>query len=62
MKKLKCPTCKSERVGTISSNKSFPFCCGKCKDVDLYNWLVGEYTYMEEGDLPIKLVTAEEDN
>lgn len=59
---MKCPICKSKNIKDIKKNKSFPFCSSKCKDIDLYNWLSGEYTYFEEEDLPIRLVPAEEGN
>ena len=35
-----CPICKKQH----EKNKFSPFCSQRCKDVDLYNWLNGEYS------------------
>jgi endogenous inhibitor of DNA gyrase (YacG/DUF329 family) len=40
MKPVDCPTCK-KRVEPNA--KSFPFCCERCRLVDLGNWLDGRY-------------------
>jgi endogenous inhibitor of DNA gyrase (YacG/DUF329 family) len=55
--KGKCPTCHSEREG-IKENKWFPFCCQRCKMVDLYYWLSGDYCISES--LPKSLDDEEE--
>lgn len=36
----KCPTCARE---VAIDGPSFPFCSGRCKLVDLGNWLDGAY-------------------
>lgn len=55
-----CPVCKKVLPPEIDGNSSlFPFCCTRCKQVDLYRWLSGEYAVIEkltpekaEGTLP----------
>ena len=38
----RCPTC--DKIATAApGNASFPFCSGRCKLVDLGNWLDGRY-------------------
>lgn len=37
---LKCPQCGS-RVS--AENPSFPFCCKRCRLIDLGKWFNGEY-------------------
>jgi endogenous inhibitor of DNA gyrase (YacG/DUF329 family) len=39
---LKCPICKTEFPREPRA-KSFPFCCSRCKMLDLGNWFNGEY-------------------
>ena len=36
-----CPTCQREAPGRDS--KTFPFCCERCRLVDLGRWLREEY-------------------
>ena len=56
---MKCPICK---IKIIAKTKSWPFCSQRCKDIDLYNWLNGEYTYFDEEEAaPLKFVDPEED-
>ena len=44
-----CPTC-----GKPSARKSYPFCSGRCADVDLNRWLSGQFVVpgrpLEDGD------------
>ncbi len=44
-----CPTC-----GKPSTRKAYPFCSGRCADVDLNRWLTGRYVVpgrpLEDGD------------
>jgi endogenous inhibitor of DNA gyrase (YacG/DUF329 family) len=40
MKPVACPTCKKPVTPT---EKTFPFCCERCRLVDLGNWLDGRY-------------------
>lgn len=42
MKSLPCPTCK-EMAALPASNPSFPFCCPRCKLLDLGRWMDGQY-------------------
>jgi uncharacterized protein len=37
-----CPICKKE-ARPRGENPSFPFCCPRCKQVDLGNWLEEKY-------------------
>jgi len=42
-----CPTCKGPvkvpAKGALGKSKSFPFCCERCKLIDLGAWLDAEY-------------------
>ena len=42
-----CPTCKKSLPDTVSGEdlppKYFPFCCERCKLIDLGRWLDGKY-------------------
>jgi len=57
---VECPTCKKQ-CGGIKINKYFPFCCGKCKDVDLYDWLFGIHGVAVEPP-PVKFVESEDED
>ena len=37
----RCPTC--QKPVTASAAQYSPFCCGRCKDIDLSKWLDGSY-------------------
>ena len=39
--KLKCPRCGKETEST--GNPFRPFCSGRCKTIDLGNWIQGAY-------------------
>ncbi|OGG95006.1 MAG: DNA gyrase inhibitor YacG [Candidatus Lambdaproteobacteria bacterium RIFOXYD12_FULL_49_8] len=41
VKQLKCPTCK--KVTTWENNPFRPFCCERCKLIDLGKWADGSY-------------------
>jgi endogenous inhibitor of DNA gyrase (YacG/DUF329 family) len=43
----KCPICKKER-GLFGENEFFPFCCARCRLIDLGRWLGEEYFIPEE--------------
>ena len=47
MKPVNCPTCKKE---VAPSAKTFPFCCERCRLVDLGNWLDGKYRIASTND------------
>jgi endogenous inhibitor of DNA gyrase (YacG/DUF329 family) len=40
-KKIHCPTCKKEVIWT-QENPSRPFCCERCKLIDLGAWAGGD--------------------
>ncbi len=41
---LKCPVCgKSVGIELLANKGPFPFCCERCKMVDLGNWLDSDY-------------------
>lgn len=39
---LSCPTCHKS-VKPLSENKAFPFCCERCRTIDLGSWLTESY-------------------
>jgi len=45
-----CPICGGKR-GPLGENKFFPFCCDRCKLVDLGRWLGEEY-FIPEDETP----------
>ena len=45
--KYLCPTCKAE-VDADKKDKSFPFCCNRCKLLDLGAWFDADYKIAEE--------------
>ena len=59
--KLKCPTCKKP----ISSKDSeFPFCCERCRLIDLGKWASGAYVIsspIKDTDEPISDKPPEDD-
>ena len=43
-KRGRCPRCGHEfKYASVAEHKFFPFCCKRCRDVDLGNWLTGKY-------------------
>lgn len=42
----KCPMCNKDREG-FHDNKHFPFCSERCKMIDLWSWLNGDYGFIE---------------
>ena len=52
---MRCPICKIE-VEPIEKNKYFPFCCDRCRLVDLGRWLDGKY------QVPIELTDEDPAN
>ncbi len=40
MKAVRCPTCKTS---VAPEAPTFPFCCERCRLIDLGNWLDGNY-------------------
>jgi len=45
---MKCLICKAQEAKSIKENKYFPFCSARCKNIDLYNWLNGEYNFKDK--------------
>ena len=37
-----CPICQRP-AAPRAENKAFPFCSGRCQQIDLAKWLTGEY-------------------
>lgn len=59
---MKCLICNTKLENTdINTNKSFPFCSFRCKNIDLYCWLSGEYEENLE-ELPLKFVEIKGEN
>ncbi len=51
MPTYECPTCrKSVRVDKKEEAPFRPFCCERCKLVDLGRWFDGSYTVSEPSD------------
>jgi endogenous inhibitor of DNA gyrase (YacG/DUF329 family) len=46
---LLCPICKKE---VAKDAAAFPFCCERCRLIDLGNWLDGKYTLSDDSDEP----------
>ena len=42
MSQPKCPICKKP-AAPRADNPAFPFCSGRCKDIDLGDWLGERY-------------------
>ena len=48
MPTARCPQCgKRFRYKTITDTPSFPFCCDRCKMIDLGAWLEDKYRISE---------------
>ena len=59
MKRAPCPTCrKPANLGT--DNPDRPFCCNRCKLVDLGRWLDGTYVVPGEPALDFDAVDLSE--
>lgn len=43
----RCPICEGVRA-PIGENEFFPFCCARCRLIDLGRWLGEEYYIPEE--------------
>ncbi len=49
IRRLNCPICEKDLPIEIDGNHSlFPFCSVRCKQVDLYRWMEGEYALLEK--------------
>jgi endogenous inhibitor of DNA gyrase (YacG/DUF329 family) len=47
-----CPICGGKR-GLFGENGFFPFCCSRCRLIDLGRWLGEEYFIPEDKSVPI---------
>lgn len=51
MPKFECPTCHKSFQTARSEDAAFrPFCCSRCKLIDLGRWLDGTYSISEPMD------------
>ncbi len=49
IRRLDCPVCEKDLPIEIDGNSSlFPFCSIRCKQVDLYRWISGDYAIIEK--------------
>jgi uncharacterized protein len=48
--KLVCPACKKKEVK--ATDPDFPFCCERCRLIDLGNWASGKYVVQDISDDP----------
>ncbi len=49
MLKVICPICERVMEGASTADwPEFPFCCRRCKTIDLGRWLSGRYTLPSE--------------
>lgn len=44
---ITCPICNKQLPPTASESALFPFCCARCKQIDLSRWLDGKYAIVE---------------
>ena len=45
-----CPICQKVLLPNASDSAVFPFCCTRCKQIDLARWLDGKYAVVEDLD------------
>ena len=45
---ITCPICDKQLPPTASDTSYFPFCCVRCKQIDLSRWLDGKYAVVED--------------
>ena len=58
MKKSSRPRCPHCGYSLDADCETFPFCCSRCRDVDLGKWLLEKYVIsrpvdLEDGDLAL---------
>ena len=57
----RCPTCsKSYKIAALDELPSFPFCCERCRLIDLGRWADGKYA-IPGGPAPAPGEPARED-
>jgi endogenous inhibitor of DNA gyrase (YacG/DUF329 family) len=44
---ITCPICEKSLPATALDSPFFPFCCKRCKEIDLSRWLDGKYAVVE---------------
>jgi len=45
----RCPVCsKSYTIAAVAELTSFPFCCERCRLIDLGRWAAGRYAIPDE--------------
>lgn len=45
---MTCPICNEELPAEVSGDSPvFPFCSRRCKEIDLYRWMKGDYAVVE---------------
>lgn len=44
---ITCPICDKPLPPTATDSPHFPFCCVRCKQIDLSRWLDGKYAVVE---------------
>lgn len=48
IRRLTCPICEKDLPIEIDGQSSlFPFCSQRCKQIDLYRWVNGDYAVVE---------------
>ncbi len=45
---ITCPICDKQLPPAASDSPCFPFCCVRCKQIDLSRWLDGKYAVVED--------------
>ncbi|MEX0716333.1 MAG: DNA gyrase inhibitor YacG [Planctomycetaceae bacterium] len=51
IRRLTCPVCEIELPPEIGGDSPlFPFCSVRCRQVDLYRWMQGNYAIVEPLD------------
>lgn len=49
IQRMTCPICERELPLEITGENSlFPFCCLRCKQVDLHRWMSGGYSLVDQ--------------
>ena len=56
--KLKCPICKKD---VVLGDPDFPFCCERCRLIDLGNWSSEKYVISSPADPNTVLEELEEE-
>ena len=58
-----CPTCGAQtRVARREDLPTRPFCCGRCKLIDLYKWFNEEYRISDPLPADVDVPEADEED